>query len=108
MNRKSYQPLSDFIVVRKPGVTEGGIIVPDNAGGPRDGVTVVAVGPGRITEHGALIEPRVKVGDRVMIMDTARIAVIPGSSQSIAGEKGGDLALVRETEVACIVLNGGT
>lgn len=49
----------------KESVTAGGIHIPDTAKkGVQRGV-VKAVGPGRITDHGHLVEPRVKVGDRV-------------------------------------------
>lgn len=66
------RPLSDRIAVRRLArdeTTPGGIIIPQNADDERkswEGV-VIAVGPGRTTDDGRQIEPRVKTGDRVLI-----------------------------------------
>lgn len=46
-------------------VTRSGIVVPDTAKERPEVGTVVAIGPGRISEHGVLIPVSVKVGDRV-------------------------------------------
>ena len=62
-------PLGDRVVVKpstKEEVTKGGIVIPDTAKEkPQEG-TVLAVGPGRMTEDGKRIPPDVKVGDLVV------------------------------------------
>ncbi len=65
-------PLGDRVLVR-PGLadeakkTKSGIIIPEtvNKERPEQG-EVIAVGEGRMTDDGKLIEMRVKVGDRVL------------------------------------------
>lgn len=62
-------PLGDRVVVKpsiKEDVTKGGIVIPDTAKEkPQEG-TVMAVGPGRMTEDGKRIPMDVKVGDVVV------------------------------------------
>jgi chaperonin GroES len=62
-------PLGDRVVVRpstKEEVTKGGIVIPDTAKEkPQEG-TVLAVGPGKMTEDGKRIPLDVKVGDIVV------------------------------------------
>ena len=62
-------PLGDRVVVKpstKEEVTKGGIVIPDTAKEkPQEG-TVLAVGPGRMTEDGKRIPLDVKVGDVVV------------------------------------------
>ncbi len=73
MSTIGVEPLGDRIVVKPLSPEEtgrtlaSGIIIPDTVDKekPEQG-TVVAVGPGRRTESGALIPVGVKVGDRVM------------------------------------------
>jgi chaperonin GroES len=62
-------PLGDRVVVKpstKEEVTKGGIVIPDTAKEkPQEG-TVLAVGPGKMTEEGKRIPLDVKVGDIVV------------------------------------------
>jgi len=62
-------PLGDRVVVKpstKEEMTKGGIVIPDTAKEkPQEG-TVMAVGPGRMTEDGKRIPLDVKVGDVVV------------------------------------------
>jgi len=62
-------PLGDRVVVKpstKEEVTKGGIVIPDTAKEkPQEG-TVLAVGPGKMTEDGKRIPLDVKVGDVVI------------------------------------------
>jgi chaperonin GroES len=62
-------PLGDRVVVKpstKEEMTKGGIVIPDTAKEkPQEG-TVLAVGPGRMTEDGKRIPLDVKVGDVVV------------------------------------------
>lgn len=63
------QPLFNRLIVRRLDTTEitaGGIVIPDAAKEKPVEGTVLAVGPGRVTEAGATIPMSVHVGDRVM------------------------------------------
>jgi len=63
------KPLSDRIII-KPSPSEektkGGIILPDTAKEKPVIGEVVAVGPGRKSDDGALVPMEVKVGDKVL------------------------------------------
>ena len=62
-------PLGDRVVVKpstKEEVTKGGVVIPDTAKEkPQEG-TVLAVGPGKMTEEGKRVPLDVKVGDIVV------------------------------------------
>jgi len=66
---RKLQPLGDRVVVKateQESQTKSGLFVPDTAKEkPQEG-TVLAVGPGRVTEEGNRIELDVKVGDTVV------------------------------------------
>ena len=63
------RPLNDRILVKRVAENEavkGGIIIPDTAKEkPQEG-EVVAVGEGRLDDHGNRVKPQVKKGDRVL------------------------------------------
>lgn len=63
-----FKPMHDCVLVRvlPQGETPGGIVLPD-AAQEQDKAEVIAVGPGRISEYGNLIEPRVQPGDIVYL-----------------------------------------
>lgn len=63
------KPLADRVVVEpSPAeeVSKGGIILPDTAKEKPQQGTIVAVGPGKISDSGNLIKMTVKVGDKVL------------------------------------------
>lgn len=63
------KPLADRIIVKPDPAeekTKSGIILPDTAKEKPIEGTVVAVGPGKITEDGKVIEPNIKEGDKVL------------------------------------------
>jgi len=64
------KPLSDRVLVKpldEKEVKKGGIIIPDSAKEkPQEG-EVVALGTGKLDEHGKKIDFTVKKGDRVLI-----------------------------------------
>ena len=83
-------PLYDKIVVTRTEseqTTNGGIVLPDAAQEkPKEGV-VVAVGRGGITPEGRLVEPQVKVGDRVLFAQYGATEVkVDGEEQLILRE----------------------
>jgi len=63
------KPLADRVVIKpqpREEMTKSGIYLPDTAKEkPQEG-TIIAVGPGRITDDGKTIPMNVKVGDRVL------------------------------------------
>ena len=66
---RSLQPLGDRIVVKaveQETQTKSGIYIPDSAKErPQEG-SVIAVGPGRVTDEGNRLEMSVAVGDTVI------------------------------------------
>lgn len=66
---RNIRPLKDNILVKQDPAKEklGSLFVPENTRDLQEDVgTVIAVGPGRLTEGGKLVEVSVKVGDRVV------------------------------------------
>jgi chaperonin GroES len=63
------KPMADRVVVEPLEETEemrGGLYIPDTAKEKPQQGTVIAVGPGRRTEQGELIEVELKKGDRIL------------------------------------------
>jgi chaperonin GroES len=64
------RPLADRVIVKPNDAAEsktaGGIIIPDTAKEKPQQGEIVAVGPGRADENGAIIKMNVKVGDKVL------------------------------------------
>lgn len=68
MSAEHIKPLGNRVLVRRSQVktTRGGIILPDSAQEkPKQG-DVIAVGPGKMDEDGALKQMSVQVGDTVL------------------------------------------
>ena len=69
MAKSSIQPLADKVLIKptpKEEVTASGIVLPDTVSKERPQMgEILAVGPGLVTPEGKLIEPRVKVGQKV-------------------------------------------
>ena len=91
-------PLHDRVVLKRAEAdkqTAGGIIIPDTSTSekPDQGV-VVAVGPGRRTEDGALVPMSVKVSDKVLFGKFA------GHPIKIQGE---ELIVLREEEIYGVI-----
>ena len=62
------KPLGNRVLIKrsKAPTTKGGILLPDSAQEkPKEG-TVIAVGPGKVDEHGKRDTMQVKVGDLVL------------------------------------------
>ena len=63
------RPLKDRIIVEREDEaekSEGGIIIPDSAKEKPQAAKVVAIGTGRIDDHGKVVPLDVKVGDRIL------------------------------------------
>lgn len=69
MKTSNLQPLSNLVIIRRdkpPEETPGGILLPDSAKKPLNRGKVIAVGPGKRTDHGELIAAGVKAGQVVL------------------------------------------
>ncbi|MGQ9797769.1 MAG: co-chaperone GroES [Ignavibacterium sp.] len=91
------KPLADRVIIKPAEAEEktaGGIILPDTAKEKPIEGTVVAVGPGRITDEGKLIKLEVKVGDRVLY------GKYSGTEITIEGE---GYLIMRESDIFGII-----
>lgn len=74
------RPINDKVILKREAretISGGGLIIPEVAQENNDRARVVAVGPGRELPTGKRIEPRVKVGDLVILSkwDGSRIEI---------------------------------
>jgi chaperonin GroES len=91
------RPLHDRILVRRLEEDEqvqGGIIIPDTAKEKPQQATVLAVGPGRVTDDGKVQALDVKAGDKVVFGKYA------GTEVKIDGE---ELLIIREDDVLGVI-----
>ncbi len=87
------RPLHDRVVIRRveeETKTAGGIVLPGSAAEKPSQGEILAVGPGRVTEHGEVRPLDVKAGDKVIFGKYA------GSSVKIDGE---ELLIMSESEI---------
>ena len=92
------QPLADRVVVQAAEETEqtrGGLYIPDTAQKekPQQG-TVIAVGPGRLSDEGTRIAPDVSTGDTVLY------GKYSGTEVSVDDE---DFLILRESDILAII-----
>ena len=91
------QPLADRVVVQALEETEqmrGGLYIPDTAKEKPQQGTIIAVGPGKLSEEGARIEPDVKVGQRVLY------GKYSGTEVSVDGE---EYLILRESDILAVI-----
>ncbi|MCZ7604152.1 MAG: co-chaperone GroES [Melioribacteraceae bacterium] len=91
------QPLADRVVVKPMAAeekTKGGIILPDTAKEKPIEGTIIAVGPGRVTEEGKEVKMSVKKGDKVLY------GKYSGTEVNIEGE---EYLIMRESDIYGIV-----
>ncbi|MCF8353188.1 MAG: co-chaperone GroES [Melioribacteraceae bacterium] len=87
------KPLSDRVIVKASEaeeISKGGIILPDTAKEKPSEGTVVAAGPGRISDDGKLVEMKVKVGDKVLF------GKYSGSEVNVDGQ---EYLMMRESDI---------
>lgn len=93
------RPLNDRILVKRleeEEKTAGGIIIPDSAKEkPAEG-EIIAVGPGKLNDHGDRVAMDVKAGDRVLFSKYG------GTDVKIEGE---DYLIMREDDILGVVEN---
>ena len=91
------RPLHDRVIVKRleqEQKSAGGIIIPDTAKEKPQEAKVIAVGPGRRDEHGKLIAPEVKKGDRVLF------GKYSGSEVKLDGE---EHLILREDDIMAVI-----
>jgi len=91
------KPLADRVVV-EPAPAEdksaGGIILPDTAQEKPQQGTIVAAGPGKVSESGSKIDMTVKKGDKVLY------GKYSGSEVSFGGV---DYIIMRESDILAVL-----
>lgn len=91
------KPLADRVIVRAAEaeeMTKGGIILPDTAKEKPQQGEVVAVGPGKVSESGSLVDMTLKTGDKVLY------GKYSGTEISVDGE---DVLIMRESDILAVV-----
>ena len=97
MSELKLKPLADRIVIQSmeaEDVTKGGIILPDTAKEKPVEGTIVATGPGKISDDGKKVDMEVKVGDKVLY------GKYSGTEITVEGE---EYLIMRESDVFAIV-----
>ncbi len=97
MSDLKLKPLADRIVVQAmeaEETTKGGIILPDTAKEKPVEGTIVAAGPGKVTDDGKKVEMEVKVGDKVLY------GKYSGTEVTVEGV---EYLIMRESDVFAIV-----
>jgi chaperonin GroES len=97
MAKINLKPLSDRVIVRAMETeekTKGGIIVPDTAKEKPIEGTIMAVGPGKVTEDGKQVKLEVKEGDKVLY------GKYSGTEITVEGE---EYLIMRETDIFAII-----
>ncbi len=91
------KPLADRVVVKPAEAeekTSGGIILPDTAKEkPQEG-TIVAAGPGKVSDNGTKVPMEVKTGDKILY------GKYSGTEITIEGE---EHLIMRESDILAII-----
>jgi chaperonin GroES len=91
------KPMADRVVIEPLEETEemrGGLYIPDTAKEKPQQGTVIAVGPGRRSEQGELIEVELKEGDRILY------GKYSGTEVTVDGN---EYLIVRESDVLAVL-----
>ena len=97
MAKLKLNPLADRVVVQPAEAeekTKGGIILPDTAKEKPVEGTIVAAGPGKISDNGELMKMTVKVGDKVLY------GKYSGTEVTIDGE---EYLIMRESDIFAVI-----
>ncbi len=90
------KPLADRVIVKpmEKETMKGGIIIPDTAKEKPQQGTIVAVGPGSVSDNGERVAPEVKKGDTVLY------GKYSGTEVNVDGV---DYLILRESDVLAIL-----
>ena len=97
MAKIKLNPLADRVVVKAAEAeekTKGGIILPDTAKEKPVEGTIVAAGPGKVSENGELVKMSIKVGDKVLY------GKYSGTEVCVDGV---DYLIIRESDVLAVL-----
>ncbi len=97
MAKMNLKPLGDRVIVKPMEAeekTKGGIILPDTAKEKPIEGTVVAAGPGKVSDDGKAIKMEVKVGDKVLY------GKYSGTEVNVEGE---EYLIMRESDIFAII-----
>ena len=97
MAKLKLNPLADRVVVKAAEAeekTKGGIILPDTAKEKPVEGTIVAAGPGKVSENGELVKMSIKVGDKVLY------GKYSGTEVTIDGEES---LIIRESDIFALI-----
>ncbi len=97
MAKMNLKPLGDRVIVKPMEAeekTKGGIILPDTAKEKPIEGTVVATGPGKVSDDGKAIKMEVKVGDKVLY------GKYSGTEVNVEGE---EYLIMRESDIFAII-----
>jgi chaperonin GroES len=97
MAKINLKPLADRVIIKPSEAeekTKGGIILPDTAKEKPIEGTVVAVGPGKISDDGKQVKLEVKVGDKVLY------GKYSGTEVAVEGE---EYLIMRESDIFAII-----
>ncbi len=95
--KEKIQPLADRVVVQALEETEqmrGGLYIPDTAKEKPQQGTIIAVGPGKLSDEGTRVEPDVKVGQRVLY------GKYSGTEVSVDGT---EYLILRESDILAVI-----
>ena len=84
------KPLSDRVVVRPKEAEEktaSGIILPDTAQEKPQMGEIMAIGPGKVSDNGALIDMSVKAGDNILYGKYSGTEITVGSEDLLIMRK---------------------
>jgi chaperonin GroES len=91
------QPLADRVVVRPLEESEemrGGLYIPDTAKEKPQQGEIIAVGPGKLSEEGARLEPDVEVGQKILY------GKYSGTDVTVDGN---EYLILRESDILAII-----
>ena len=91
------QPLADRVVVKALEEEEqmrGGLYIPDTAKEKPQQGQIIAIGPGKLSDEGARIEPDVKVGQKVLY------GKYSGTEVNVDGD---EFLILRESDILAVI-----
>jgi len=97
MAKMNLKPLGDRVIVKPMEAeekTKGGIILPDTAKEKPIEGTVVAAGPGKVSDDGKAIKMEVKVGDKVLY------GKYSGTEVNVEGD---EYLIMRESDIFAVI-----
>ena len=95
------KPLGDKIIILPQEEGEqmyGNIVIPDTGKEKPEIVTVMAVGEGRVTNDGAIIQNRLKIGQKVMVPKFGAQVVVIENETYIVDSENDILGIIKDKE----------